>query len=318
MSIVREARRLAQLGRPADAIALITRSCQAGDLEAMFILANWRLWGIYGRRDLHECHVLLEKAAAGGWTEAARLRASLVANGTGCPSDVNAAHAILKKIAPTDEESAKQLALFEAMRVAEGVTQTEFEELSADPTIRLVRKLLSPDECEYLIEKAKPLLRPSLVIDPLSRQAKPDPVRTSSGMNFDPSQEDLVVNAINRRIATVTDTAFACGEMLSILSYKSTEEYRPHVDALPNAANQRHITALIYLNDDYTAGETRFTQLGLQVRGQKGDCLIFRNATDEGRPDPRTRHAGLPVGEGVKWLASRWIRQAPHDPFAMQ
>jgi prolyl 4-hydroxylase len=134
-------------------------------------------------------------------------------------------------------------------------------------------------------------------------------------MNFDPSQEDLVVNAINRRIATATRTAFQCGEALSILSYGVGQEYRPHMDALPAADNQRQTTALIYLNEDYAGGETLFMTLDIKVRGRMGDCLLFENATPDGRPDVRTRPAGLPVTEHTKWLASRSIRQKPYDPF---
>ena len=35
---------------------------------------------------------------------------------------------------------------------------------------------------------------------------------------------------------------------------------------------------------------------------------LFRNAGADGRPDPLSLHAGLPVTKGTKHLASRWIR----------
>ncbi len=310
-----EVRGLAQQGRPRDAIDLVTKSADAGDPEAAFVLANWRLWGIYGPRDLDACHVLLARAADSGWNEAARLRATLIANGTGCPSDFEAAQVILQQLEASDEEAARQLALLRSMPTPQEVGRLGVNELSAAPAIRMVRELFSPEECEYLIAKAKPALRPSLVVNPITRRHEPDPMRTSRSMNFDPSQEDPVVNRLNRRIASFTETPFECGEMLCILSYGQGEEYRPHIDALPAALNQRHMTALVYLNSDYSGGETSFTDLGLKVKGNTGDCLIFQNVTEDGRPDLRTRHAGLPVTEGTKWLASRWIRKKPYDPF---
>jgi enamine deaminase RidA (YjgF/YER057c/UK114 family) len=64
-----------------------------------------------------------------------------------------------------------------------------------------------------------------------------------------------------------------------------------------------------------TVTTTSFTDTGLTVEGRGGDGLLFRNLDDAARPDPRARHAGLPVEAGVKWLATRWIRIAPHDPW---
>jgi prolyl 4-hydroxylase len=68
---------------------------------------------------------------------------------------------------------------------------------------------------------------------------------------------------------------------------------------------------LVYLNEDYEGGETRFLKSGLTVRGQRGDALLFSNVRGDGTPDPDTMHAGLPVTGGKKLLLSRWIRQRP-------
>jgi len=55
-------------------------------------------------------------------------------------------------------------------------------------------------------------------------------------------------------------------------------------------------------------GETDFPKLNVRVRGSVGDMLVFRNVLATGEFDERMIHAGLPVTEGVKWMASRWIR----------
>jgi prolyl 4-hydroxylase len=82
------------------------------------------------------------------------------------------------------------------------------------------------------------------------------------------------------------------------------------------SGNQRILTALIYLTEDYEGGETKFLRTGLSFRGRTGDLLLFRNVMADGRPDLMTEHAGLPVTKGRKMIASRWIwRQAPqHAP----
>jgi prolyl 4-hydroxylase len=53
---------------------------------------------------------------------------------------------------------------------------------------------------------------------------------------------------------------------------------------------------------------------GLTVKGRQGDVLVFRNIGPDGGFDPLSEHAGLPVTGGIKYLASRWIREARHTP----
>jgi prolyl 4-hydroxylase len=311
MNLMTEVRRLAGSGQPEAAIRLVEDRAAAEDLDAVFILANWRLWGMHGPTDYEAGHQLLDRAAAAGFVEAIRLKAYLIANGTGTAANFERAVETLTTIRDQDPDAAHQLMLLENMSEAEPQPET----LSADPEIRMFRKLLTPQECEHLGRRAAPALRPSLIVDPATGRGVPHPVRRSSGMHFDPSTEDLVVRAINLRIARVTNTPVECGELLHILRYNPGDQYKTHLDAIPAARNQRHLTALVYLNDNYRGGETTFTKLGLTIKGGAGDCLVFRNADDAGRPDQRMFHAGLPVQAGAKWLASRWIRQRQFDPL---
>ena len=104
------------------------------------------------------------------------------------------------------------------------------------------------------------------------------------------------------------------GEPLQILRYRPGQEFKPHRDCTEDVANQRILTMLIYLNEDYSGGETFFLKTGLKVRGRRGDALLFRNADDNGAPDMDTLHAGLPVQSGEKYLASRWIWRRRFGP----
>ncbi|HVM38062.1 MAG TPA: 2OG-Fe(II) oxygenase [Sphingomicrobium sp.] len=311
MGIMDQVQALARAGKAAEGIALV-ETAAANDPEAMLVLANWRLWGLYGPRDVAACHRLLAAAGQKGSRDAAILRATVVGNGTGCPADPAAARRMLEPLAGEDAAIAAQLRLLDAMP-PESEAATGVEVVSDDPVIRLARNFLSADECAFLMRAAEPALRPSMVIDPHTRRPRPDPVRTSRGMNFGPDAENLVVHAINRRIAALTGTRVECGEPLHVLCYAQGQEFRPHVDAIAGAANQRQWTALVWLNAGYEGGETDFPQIGIDVSGSPGDCLFFRNVDDRGNPEPRMRHAGLPITRGVKWIASRWIRQAPYD-----
>jgi prolyl 4-hydroxylase len=161
---------------------------------------------------------------------------------------------------------------------------------------------------------AEPQLQPSLVVDP--RTGARILTRCGSGMCFGPTLEDLVVNRLNWRLAKLTGTAVECGEPLHMLKYLPGEEYGIHMDALLGVANQREWTVLLYLSEGFGGGATRFEALGIEFRGGADDALIFRNVDQSGHGDMATRHAGLPVTSGAKWLATRWIRKSRFDPLA--
>jgi prolyl 4-hydroxylase len=121
------------------------------------------------------------------------------------------------------------------------------------------------------------------------------------------------VHAINQRIAAASGTQAAQGEPLQVLRYRPGGEYKPHFDAIPGFANQRILTMIVWLNEDYEGGETMFMKTGAKLRGRTGDALLFRNALPDGSRDPDAAHAGLPVTRGEKLIASRWIRARPFE-----
>ncbi len=314
MSVLDRARALFDRGAAAEAVALVEAAADADDGEALNAIANWRLFGINVPRDLAVAHVAFTRAAAIGHVEATRTLAFLTANGTGCTADFDAARAGLERIAGSDPYAALQLAFLPRMAPGTHAASAPREVISAAPSIILIRGLLIAEECRYLMTLAAPRLQPSFVLDATGKRV-PHPVRTSSGTSFGPTMEDLVINVINRRIAEATGTGLGQGEPLHMLRYRPGEEYRPHIDALQDEENQRTRTALAYLNHDYQGGETAFPQLGLKVRGELGDLLVFANVLEDGHADPRALHAGLPVSAGEKWLATRWIRQRNYHPW---
>lgn len=161
-------------------------------------------------------------------------------------------------------------------------------------------------------------MQPAVELDPNTGRRIAHPIRTSDGAVIGPTREDLVIQAINRRIALASGTRTAEGEPLAVLRYSPGQQYRPHLDTIAGATNQRVKTVLIYLNQGYAGGETVFPTLDLSIEPRGGDAVVFTNVRPDGRPDERTRHAGLPIRAGVKWLATRWIRREPVDPWTMQ
>lgn len=312
---VRGAEELARQGKVREVFPRVHAAASAGDAEACLLLARWRLAGDWIRRDLVEARTWFGMAARAGHPEAAGPFLAMMANGAGgIAPDWPAALALLKSLAATDDFAARQVSLIETMKLdGRGDPQRRFEDrpLAQIPDVRTIAGFMAAAECDYLLEVSGPALQPAMVQDSRDGRLKRDPVRTSLTTAFPITAEDAVVHALNRRIARATGTDVRQGEPMQVLQYYPGQEYKMHSDALVGVPNQRILTCLVYLDEDFDGGETYFPAIGLKFRGRRGDALIFRSVDEAGRPEPAARHAGLPVTQGKKSILSRWIRAEP-------
>ncbi|HYJ81337.1 MAG TPA: 2OG-Fe(II) oxygenase [Allosphingosinicella sp.] len=286
------------------------------DPEALFQAAAARLRGDGGGRDLPAALELFRRSAGAGKVEAAVIYANLLAAGVGGPRRWSDALRLLAALAEVNPRSRRELERIEAMKLdGEGdpLDLPEGEALSGQPAITRFERLFSAEECAWLAASAAPMLEPAVVVDPASGRQRRDPVRVCDSVGFTWPLENPAVHALNRRIAAASGTAVEQGEPLQVLRYRPGGEYRPHFDAIPGFANQRTLTMLVWLNQDYEGGETHFPTPGLRLKGRTGDAILFRNTRPDGRRDPAAGHAGLPVRAGEKRIASRWIRARPFE-----
>ena len=308
MPTMLDARNLAMAGRNEEAVQLIRQLAGSGNRDAVFMLAEMTWRGGLVQQDSKAARRLYE--AAKGHPRAEIYATNLLASGIAGPRDWPAARRRLEAEAAHDSTRRRALDVLRAMDLDDAGDPRSVpgaKQVDANPIVKIYPKLFSADECRYLIDLAVPGYQPSMVFND-SEQLVQDPIRTSDGSTIHWLLEDPVVHAINRRVAAATGTDYEAGETLQSLRYQPGQEYRPHFDFVPGD-NPRLWTALIYLNDDYEGGETEFVETGLKVRGTTGDLLAFYNAGPDGDLEPRSKHAGLPVRSGVKYLATRWIRE---------
>jgi len=200
--------------------------------------------------------------------------------------------------------------------------QRQTAPLTTDHDIRSAKNTLTPLQCDYLIMHAAPLMQPSKVVaESGSLHAS---FRTSDGAVILPAVTDMPVVQILFAISAAAGMPPEQGEFLSLLRYRPGQEYRAHHDYLSKdeadysqigRTGQRQFTALTYLNAGYSGGQTAFPDLDVTFKGGVGDTLIFANTDDEGTPLPKSRHAGMPVDDGEKWLATLWVREKPFWPW---
>jgi prolyl 4-hydroxylase len=67
------------------------------------------------------------------------------------------------------------------------------------------------------------------------------------------------------------------------------------------------MTILVYLNDNFKGGETSFPMLDKKIKPEKGKAVIFYNTDTNGTILRKSKHAGIPVIEGEKWICNKWI-----------
>ena len=307
---------LLQAGRTAEGLLIVNQLAAQNEPEALFTLAKEKWRGIFLPQDLAQARQLFRRADEAGHATAAVFCTNLLASGiTGAPDWPRALNR-LREEARLHPRRAQVLSLVEKMKLdprGDPLSPPEGRRLSEAPDVTLFPRLLSAAECDYLRE-AEPSYRPSTVIDEATGRDVPDRIRTSDGTVIHWLIEDPAIHALNRRLAAASGTSVDQGEPLQILRYRPGQQYRNHFDFVPGAENQRMLSALVYLNDGFAGGETCFVRTGLKVKGRKGDALVFRNLGPDRRADPLSEHAGLPVTSGVKFLASRWIRERRHVP----
>lgn len=191
-------------------------------------------------------------------------------------------------------------------------------DLSTSPHVRSFPEFASAAVCRWLIDKASTRLTRALVYEALSRKTTVSDTRTNTAATFNLLDADVVSVLVQNRIAASLGLSLRQLEPFAVLHYAEGEEITEHYDFVdPNIPNyeeevrqkgQRIVTFLLYLNDDYEAGETQFCKLGISHKGQCGEGLFFVNSHSDGSSDVRTLHAGRPPQRGEKWIVSQFVR----------
>ena len=184
------------------------------------------------------------------------------------------------------------------------------------PRVVVFGNLLSDEECDALIDAAKPRMKRSLTVETQTGGEEVNIDRTSDGMFFQ-RQENPVVSTLERRIAALLNWPEKFGEGLQILHYRPGAEYKPHYDyfdptqpgtpTILKRGGQRVGTLVIYLNNPEAGGGTTFPDVQLEVAPRKGNAVFFSYAAPD--PSTQTLHGGAPVIAGEKWIATKWLRE---------
>lgn len=185
---------------------------------------------------------------------------------------------------------------------------------SWDPPV-VIDSVLTRDECRYIMQKADSLFTPSTVVGTEGYDAS----RTSETAWI--SKDDPVARKVFEKATALTGKPMDCCEDLQVVRYKPGTFYRAHHDSccedtkacvdFEDRGGQRVATLLVYLNEEFTDGETHFPEHGdLKLKAQPGSAIFFRPmGTNEAKCHPKALHAGLPISTGTKYVCNAWVRE---------
>ena len=326
------------------AVRLLADWTQQGDVDAMTELGKRLLVGFQAPFEPRQGTELIIKAANLGGAAAAGQLAVLAAIGMHIPQSWQTALAAIVFSAELGWPKARgQLRVLSAdrelathdvhaenpdpklwRRLADTIDLNRWHQpspgvnLCESPLVRHLPGLVSRDVCQWMIEHARPRLTRALVYDAVEDKSTANQTRTNTVALFNVTNSDLVSVLIQVQICANTGVSFRQLEPLSVLHYDVGEQIIEHFDFVdPDAPTfdqqvaeygQRKITFLLYLNEDYTGGETEMPKIGISHKGQLGGGFFFVNIRGNDEPDLRTLHAGRPPIRGEKWVVSQWVR----------
>ncbi|MEJ8837108.1 2OG-Fe(II) oxygenase [Ramlibacter sp. AN1133] len=273
-----------------------------------------RKWIVEQAEAGHGADSVLKAMIASGWNEDVAIDAM---------EDTLRGHLESKAVAqglppalPVPEPSLEESPLY----LDAGDRQVAVLQSMVSPRVIVFGGLLSDAECEELIALAKPRLARSLTVATKTGGEEVNADRTSNGMFFQRGESELV-RRIEQRIAKLVKWPEENGEGLQILQYGPGAEYKPHYDYFDPAepgtptilrrGGQRVATIVMYLGEPAKGGGTVFPDVHLEVAPKRGNAVFF--SYERPHPSTRTLHGGAPVLEGMKWIATKWLRERRFD-----
>ncbi len=183
--------------------------------------------------------------------------------------------------------------------------------------LRTVDNFLTPSECEKIISRIKPKLRPSQVSDFVVNSD----VRTSRTCDLG-RLDDPFIQDIDKRICQLIGINSAYSEPIQGQYYEVGQEFKAHTDFFDphefdthcHTTGQRTYTVMIYLNDVEQGGETCFKRIGANFKPVTGKVVIWNSLNPDGTTNMNSLHQANPVEKGYKAVITKWFRSRHPSP----
>lgn len=285
--------------------------------QSQTITPALREWIVQQTQAGHGTEAVLQAMKASGWDQAVARQAleTTLQGGAAAPAQAAASQA-LPPVAAVPQPALEGSPLYLDL----GDRRVHVLQTLGHPRVVVFGDVLSADECDALIEQARPRLARSLTVATLTGGEMLHADRTSDGMFFQRGETELI-SRIEARLARLANWPLENGEGLQILRYSPGAQYKPHYDYFDPAepgtptilrrGGQRVATIILYLSEPAQGGGTTFPDVQLEIAPKRGNAVFF--SYDRPHPSTRSLHGGAPVIAGEKWIATKWLRERRFD-----
>lgn len=189
--------------------------------------------------------------------------------------------------------------------------------------------VLTEDECKSLIESSEKIGFKATVSYNTSGADKVDPsIRNSKNIVVKDNY-----NTITAKLAEITSkvTGFPIShqEPMQVNKYDEDGLIIPHYDSCfgemrdvciknNRGAGERIVTFIVYLNDEFKGGQTNFPRIGFTVQPRRGKAIVFWNTDPNENLLEESRHQGLPVIDGKKYIYTKWSHPRPLKSLTLE
>jgi prolyl 4-hydroxylase len=179
-----------------------------------------------------------------------------------------------------------------------------------DPSI--YPDFITEDQANHILEMAKYNYQDSIIIGSENTEG----IRKSQ--TYWLSKYDPVANKIINKVCQINGNRIEQCEDIQVVKYEPNGYYKEHHDSCCddsdacrefNKDGNRILTMVIYLNDGFEGGTTRFPNLNKEFKPPKYSGILFYPMNKNGdKCHNNSLHAGMPITSGEKYIANVWIR----------
>ncbi len=180
-----------------------------------------------------------------------------------------------------------------------------------EPTV--YPNFITEDEAKYILKKAEYNYEDSVVVG----IENPEGIRKSQTYWLD--KDDPIAKNIIKKVCKLDGHTIEQSEDIQVVKYEPSGYYNEHYDSCCDDDNKckefikdgnRILTMVIYLNDDFEGGATRFPKLDKNFKPKKYSGILFYPMNKDGdKCHEKSLHAGMPITKGEKYIANVWIRE---------
>lgn len=162
--------------------------------------------------------------------------------------------------------------------------------------IRVVENFWTPGRCAEFIRESERIGYGEALVKTDLGYRRVDSVRNNQRIIHDNFQlADTLWNEIKPHAPLVLGKSKAIGlnERFRFYKYQKGQQFKKHRDEsfIRNSQECSYYTFMIYLNDDFEGGSTKFD--GIEIEPKVGSCLMFYHPLD---------HEGMIIESGTKYI----------------